>query len=261
GRELPGDVRRELAEALASSFEPEAPLAVRGCFVGGVGEDSESDPFAGASESFLDVPRAEVEEHVRRVFASVVSLPALLYRRARGMDVLAHSVSVMVQALVRAEASFVSFTRDPSSGAHEIVAAARGSGEGVVQERADIDHLHLAPEGKLLRSELAGDLPVLEERALERVAALARRAEELLGGPQDVEGCLEGGEVFLVQSRPLQVRRDDRVVWDNSNVTESFPGVTRPLTYSFARAFYREIFTDALGRLGLPASRVAELGP
>ncbi|HZU99331.1 MAG TPA: PEP/pyruvate-binding domain-containing protein, partial [Planctomycetota bacterium] len=167
GRELPGDVRRELAEALASSFEPEAPLAVRGCFVGGVGEDSESDPFAGASESFLDVPRAEVEEHVRRVFASVVSLPALLYRRARGMDVLAHSVSVMVQALVRAEASFVAFTRDPSSGAQEIVvAAARGSGEGVVQERADIDHFHLAPEGKLLRSELAGDLPVLEERAL-----------------------------------------------------------------------------------------------
>jgi pyruvate,water dikinase len=45
-------------------------------------------------------------------------------------------------------------------------------------------------------------------------------------------------------------------VWTNANVTESFPGVTTPLTYSFARYFYRVIFRDCYRRLGIGADRL-----
>ena len=40
-------------------------------------------------------------------------------------------------------------------------------------------------------------------------------------------------------------------VWSSSNVTESFPGATTALTYSFARYFYRVIFYDCYRRLGV----------
>jgi phosphoenolpyruvate synthase/pyruvate phosphate dikinase len=38
---------------------------------------------------------------------------------------------------------------------------------------------------------------------LQCLVALGARAEELLGGPQDIEWCIRGDEIFLLQSRPI----------------------------------------------------------
>ncbi|MCO5168133.1 MAG: PEP-utilizing enzyme [Planctomycetes bacterium] len=284
-RPAPRDVARAVLDA-ARGFGEDEPLAVRGSFAGEAGEDSADDPHAGASETVLGATRATLLEALVRVWSSVVSSPALAYLRARGGDLLAHDVAVGVQRLVRADRAFVLFTRDPRTGAREhVVAAALGLGEGIVQERVEVDHLHLDPAtGRVLRERratktarvvLAGsgtaleavppalaDAPALSAGDLARVAALGREVEARLGeGPQDVEGCFEGDRLFVVQARPLQVVAEERAVFDASNVCESFPGRTRALTYAFARAFYRDAFRDALARLGVAPDRLAALEP
>ena len=42
------------------------------------------------------------------------------------------------------------------------------------------------------------------------------------------------------------------IVWTSANVSESFPGTTTPLTFSFAQDFYRIIFIDCYRALGVP---------
>src|SRR5262249_4037787 len=50
---------------------------------------------------------------------------------------------------------------------------------------------------------------------------------------------------------PIALDAARQRVWTNANVTESFPGVTTPLTYSLARYFYRVIFYDCYRLLGI----------
>ncbi len=273
----------EEAEALApfdALLGPDALVAVRGSMVGHRREESEDSAehaFAGMSESVLCVRRDGVLAALRRVWASGFSPEALLYRRAHGMDPLGFSVAAGVQEMVLGERSFVMFTCDPKTAARDtVIVAAYGLGEGVVQEKVACDHFFvrgktgaiertLAPKEEALALDLARgegvvarpvpedarDAPCLSDDELRALAALGARVEALFGAPQDVEGTVRDGEVVLLQARPIGIDFSRQRVWTNANVTESFPGVTTALTYSFARFFYRVIFYDCYRRLGV----------
>ncbi len=94
------------------------------------------------------------------------------------------------------------------------------------------------------------------------LAELGQQVEALFGAPQDVEGTiLPGGEVVLLQARPIGIDFSRQRVWTNANVTESFPGVTTALTYSFAKYFYRVIFADCYRRLGVSEAELRANAP
>ncbi len=211
-------------------------VAVRACVAAaadGSGEDGADDPFAGLSDSFLYVGRDAVLARIVDCWVSAYNPEAVLYRVRRGVDPTAVRVAVGVQRMVPGVRSFVVFTRDPRSGAdRRVIAAAHGIGEGIVQEKADIDHFFVdGPTGAIeldsvsksvmvgldparpgdgpvalaVPAELA-DAPVLTDAEVKRICVLAAEAAELFGGPQDVEGVITAdGGIHLVQSRPVVV--------------------------------------------------------
>jgi len=93
---------------------------------------------------------------------------------------------------------------------------------------------------------------------------LARRAAEALGRPQDIEWAIEGGQIYLLQSRPITslvgVADPDGALalWDNSNIVESYGGLTTPLTFSFARRAYEEVYRQFCCLMRVPSERIAE---
>ena len=110
-------------------------------------------------------------------------------------------MAVLVQDLVAADAAGVAFTANPVTGdAETLVSAVRGVGERLVGGEA-------TPDEWVVRGGEA--VSVAEpERAIDaeqaaRVADLARRVEETLGGPQDIEWALAAGSLFLLQARPI----------------------------------------------------------
>ncbi|WP_433137807.1 PEP/pyruvate-binding domain-containing protein [Actinomadura nitritigenes] len=268
-------------------------VAVRACAVPGPdgrGEDAADDPFAGLSDSFLYVRRDGLLEAVARCWASAFKAEAVRYREFRGIDPAAARVAVGVQRMVPGTRSFVAFTRDPRDGTHRhVIAAAHGIGEGVVQEKADVDHFFVDPGTGRVEAEVVtkhrmvgppaegGDgprtvavpeslrtAPVLTDELAREISGLAARVERLFGRPQDIEGTVTpDGAVHLVQARPLAAAADEgrpRVHWGNHNITESFPGVSGALAYSQARAFYQLAFTDLYRRMGVPARRLRANG-
>lgn len=278
GARLDPALTGEVLHPWSELFGPGTLVSVRGSMVGHreeEGEDSAEHAFAGMSESFLCVPKEEVLARVRDAWASGFSPEALLYRRAQGMDPLGFSVAVGVQEMVQGDRSFVLFTCEPKSAARDtVVVASYGLGEGVVQEKVACDHFFLRrttgeierevvpkPE-RLVLNAGAGhgiapeavepelrDAPCLSDDELRRLDALGQKVEALFGAPQDVEGTIRNGTVFLLQARPITIDYSRQRVWSNANITESFPGVTTALTFSFARFFYRRIFHDGY-RLG-----------
>ena len=80
------------------------------------------------------------------------------------------------------------------------------------------------------------------------MADTVRRVAALLGRPQDIEWAFRGGRLHILQARPITTldraggQRDERQIWDNSNIVESYGGITTPLTFSFARRAYEGVY-------------------
>ena len=257
------EVATAITQALAA-FPADTIFAVRSS---AVDEDGAEHSFAGQLESFLNVPVAEVGARVADVWRSGFTERVRAYRRERGLVGDPASPAVLVQQMVAAEAAGVAFSADPVSGRRgvAVVSAVRGLGDVLVSGEVDADTYHVAREGRIVSaSYVKAEAPVLRDVEADAVATLARRAEAYFGRPQDIEWAQAGGALYLLQSRPittLAARPDPDGalrIWDNSNIAESYGGITTPLTFTFARRAYEEVYRQFCRILRVPEKRIDE---
>jgi len=225
-----------------------ALLAVRSSMAG---EDSEKHSFAGQLDSILRVAnsKAAVLAAVRRCWASAVGPRASAYREQHGLDPRDLKMEVILQVMIEAEASGILFTADPAKRdpAWMVISVARGLGDALAQgEEA----------GETVRFQRAsgafeGEQALLNRGQVEELCATALRIETLFGQPQDIEFCFKNGELFILQARPITTDlHAERILWDNSNITESYSGVTSPMTFSIIRGAYARVYRDFLAMMG-----------
>lgn len=279
------DDLRAAAEAALAGLGADS-FAVRSSLVG---EDAAAVSHAGQLRSLLAVRRERVWDAVLEVERSARSEQVMRYRARQGLALAGMRMAVVIQAMIDARAAGVAFTIDPVSGAPaQLVVAGLGLGEGVVADRVPIDTFRRAlgalawqreVRPKLQRvaprtdgdwgTELAAADPdrsghaALSAAELERFGALLERIAEGAALPQDVEWAVDhAGKVWILQARPVTVRPSAPLeIWDDSNVGESYPGLTRALTYSVVRETYERLFRLALREVGTPAPTLAALQP
>jgi rifampicin phosphotransferase len=98
---------------------------------------------------------------------------------------------------------------------------------------------------------------ILKPEQVQAIATLTRRAEQKFGYPQDIEWAMERGIIYLLQSRPITTLKKlpdpDGVlqIWDNSNIAESYGGITTPLTFSFAQQAYESVYRQFCRLMGV----------
>lgn len=268
-----------LAAAIEDALRERGRVAVRSS---AVGEDGADRSYAGIYESVLYLTGLDqVLDAVRRCWASAFSPRALHYSG----DEPTPPVAVIIQDMVDGEVSGVLFTTDPVTGAADraVVSACWGTGEGVVSGACATDEFTLTHDGTEVSVTVADkDIEFgraaaggAEQRTVaesrrgirclrpEQTAALVRegvRIAEALGGPQDIEWTFRAGELVILQTRPITAVAALgawRTVWDNSNIQESFNGVTTPLTFSWAAKVYEVIFRETLHLIGVGDRTVA----
>jgi pyruvate,water dikinase len=187
---LPVGAELEDAEAIVRRLGE--PLAVRSS---AVGEDAADRSAAGQYETVLAVDAAGLAAAIARVRASAATERARAY--GAGGD-----VAVVIQRQVRATRAGVAFSRDPVTGADEVlVECALGGGEAVVSGEVTPDRYWVSPAG--VRARAAGVVRTLRDDEARRVAEHVRAAEAGFGGAVDVEFCFDGRELWLVQCRPI----------------------------------------------------------
>ena len=194
--------------------------------------------------------------------------------------------TVLIQEMLFPEKSGVLFTKNPKGILSEmVVVLGQGLGDKVVEDQENVLTYHyfpgecmyqegqgagfspekeeeksksLASEGRRQKSQSLG----LEEEELKRLFTLGERIEQLFQKPMDIEFAIEKGKIYILQAREittLDMHLPIRIL-DNSNISESFPGICLPLSVSFAKEMYSGIFTS-LGRrfLGKKVSSYKEL--
>jgi rifampicin phosphotransferase len=176
---------------------PDAPVAVRSS---AIGEDSADASFAGQHATFLGVAgRDAVLDAIAKCRASLADSAAYRERMGGG-----GAMGVVVQEMVEAEVAGVMFTCSPLTGDPSVVAidAAPGLGEAVVSGEVTPDSFSLS---KVTGERLQGS-GCLDDAQLAELLDLGKRIERHFGAPQDIEFAF-AGELFVLQSRPVTVRR------------------------------------------------------
>jgi pyruvate,water dikinase len=192
-----------------------------------VGEDGAASSFAGQHLTVLGVTHeVGLLEAIRAVFDSGRAASALAYRATHGLD-LDPRMGVVIQSLVRADVAGVAFSKNPVSQKDErVIEASWGLGEAVVQGIVTPDSYRVARGGELLEqsagekdlairwsdagelSEVPVDAALIHELCLTpamllELDSLVSRCEAAFGGTQDIEFAFAGGELFLLQRRPI----------------------------------------------------------
>jgi phosphohistidine swiveling domain-containing protein len=222
-------------------------------------EDGSEHSFAGQFESFLNVSPPDVPSRIEDVRNSKSADRVTAYSETRDVEPDS-GVAVIVQEMVDAKFAGVAFGADPVTGNRDVclVSAVEGLGESLVSGEVDSHDWQVHRNGHT-----EGESSLLTQRQINEIANLCRRCNSHFSRPQDIEWAIDQqGTLWLLQSRAITTLAnlpdpsDELIVWDNSNIAESYGGVTTPLTFSFASRIYEHVYREFCKLLGVPQWKV-----
>lgn len=231
-------------------------------------EDGKNTSFAGQFHTQLNLSLTDIPDAAERVCAVPESQGFLEYCKISHIDPEEIRVCAIVQEMVDAELSGVLFTANPQGVLNEsVVVVGRGTGENVVEDRTDTTTYYCNRSDGLYYSGQGGDSPLISEELLMKLLRQADRIKEIFGPDEvsdtewDIEYAVKGSQIYILQARPITTlqRSDSPVILDNSNIVESYPGITLPLTQSFIREAYYRVFRSVVLRLTREPRTVAAL--
>ncbi|NCN26600.1 phosphoenolpyruvate synthase [bacterium] len=286
GTSTPKWLEELVAEAYGLLEQP-AMISVRSS---AADEDSASHSFAGQLSSYLYVTsQQDAVTFVKKCWASGFSERAISYRKENEIDLLGVKVSVVLQKMLIPEKSGVMFTVDPIEQKEDtvLVSAVYGVGEGIVSGALDADSYWLSKtSGNLINEELSDkiekfsqgasgeciteavpqelqNVSCLSAKELAELVRLAKNLEESYPLPQDAEWAIEKGKLYILQTRPITTLTKQLKgypnLWDNSNIVESYGGLTLPLSFTFAVNNYTQVYIQFCEILGVSNSVIKDM--
>jgi len=249
-----GAAEEDVVQAL-TAFDDGALFAVRSS---ALVEDGTDNSFAGQFETFLNIAKADVYAHIQEVRKSAETDRVLAYKCERGI-IDTDPPAVLVQLMVQADFAGVAFGANPVTGDTKecVISAVAGLGDKLVDGAVDGDTYiicgsHVDGEG------------VLTHLQCYEIAALCKKCSVHFGHYQDIEWAYAGDVLYLLQSRPITslskfTSKSGYInIWDNSNIAESYNGVTTPLTFSFIRLAYEHVYREMCRLLGVSEAKITE---
>jgi phosphohistidine swiveling domain-containing protein len=266
-------------EQIVSYFPDQTLFAVRSS---AIEEDGVEFSFAGQFESFLFITKENLAEKIKAVWCSAFSKRVDHYRKTNKLHAT-FGIAVIVQEMIHADSAGVAFGINPTNGDRKtkVISAVYGLGEGLVSGELDSDN-YLVTGNDIINIQLADkteqlvlDLTnkggtrkiavaaskrkkaVLTEIQIRGIAGILDSCRKKYGKPQDIEFAIHNDQIYILQTRPITNlnRIADRnaayTLWDNSNIIESYPGVTTPLTFSFISKSYEGAYKLFCGFMGV----------
>ncbi|AFY38427.1 Pyruvate, water dikinase [[Leptolyngbya] sp. PCC 7376] len=226
-------------------------------------EDGQLLSFAGQFKSFLNVSSQNIEDAVIEVWKSAQNKSVSSYQKAQKIQSSSQSMAILIQPMIVAELAGVAFSVDPISGQRNVVInVVEGLGDRLMSGEVTGQSYTVNRFGQVT-SRSAEDA-ILSDEQLLRITELVRQVERYFGQPQDIEWAIADNKLYLLQARPITTLKDlpdpDGVfqLWDNSNIVESYSGVTTPLTFSFARKAYTKVYQQFCRFMGVSKPQVLQ---
>ena len=219
-------------------------------------EDSSDRSYAGHFYTAIGVSRQDVYKEIKKVQES--------YGDMNG--------SVIVQEFIASDKAGVMFTEiskdtiviNSTMGLCQSVVSGKECDEYVFSSKGTLVRKSIPPEkpilvfrnGKIISKKISEES--LDNLAIDRLMKLGAKIQNFFGSPQDVEWCFKGKDLFVLQSRPItrDFKLGQEEYFDSANIAESYSGIVLPLTCSFAKMVYEQVYKDLLNMSGVSRKKI-----
>ena len=275
-------IREEFKREIEKIVKDGSYYAVRSS---SVEEDSSNFSFAGQFETYLYVRKENMLEKVKEVWISSFSSHVMKYRKEGKINNEVNVPAVIIQEMINSEKAGVGFSVNPVNGDHDeiVISGTFGLGTSIVDGDENGDLFIYNKETKEIKKEIGikkvkqsldfenhgikveeikVEDEVLNDAEITELGENIINIEKYYGKPQDMEWAFEKGKLYILQSRPITtLEKTDKktyntIIWDNSNIVESYPEITLPLTFSFIRKAYSDVYKRFSEITGVPAKVV-----
>ena len=275
-------IKEEFEKEIENALNEESYYAVRSS---SIEEDSSNFSFAGQFETYLYVKKENMLEKIKEVWISSFSNHVMKYRKGGKINNEINVPAVIIQEMVNSEKAGVGFSVNPVNNNYDevVISATYGLGTSIVDgdENGDLFIYNkktkeikkeigtkkirqvLDFENKKIKTEKINiEEEILNDSEVCELGENIINIEKYYGKPQDMEWAFEKEKLYILQSRPITtLEKTDKktyntIIWDNSNIVESYPEITLPLTFSFIRKAYSDVYKRFSEITGVPAKVV-----
>ena len=226
-----------------------------------VDEDS-SYSFAGIHDTFLNVKKENIKDSIFKVIESSKSKRAIEYRKINDLNLDNIKIAVIIQEMVDADFAGVIFTINPVTNnmSQNIISVTKGLGDKLVDGTLSGTTYTISANEKKIDG-----IDILNDKLINSLMKMTKEIVEKSDRFQDIEFAIKNNKVYFLQARQITTYNNINphkmtLLIDNSNIIESYYGITSPLTYSFALYIYERVYTETLS-LGISKKKIDELKP
>lgn len=221
-------------------------------------EDSETYSFAGQFETFTGIKGDDsIIASVEKVWESAKRSESSYYYGKSSAAPGAVKCAVLIQEMVAAQLSGVSFSKNPVSHIREIIIeAVEGPGDALVQKGINPLRWRIKDKKIVGEPEESGYREVIKS-----VAGATSRLKRLYGSDVDIEWAYDGHHIYFLQLRP--VTGPDKIpVYSNRMAREMLPGQIKPLVWSvnipMVNGTWIGILSEITGKLNVKPEDLAK---
>lgn len=263
--------KNEIELALFSYFKENQSLILRSS---ANVEDSKDASYAGLFLSVINPAREKINEAIELMLENAEKVQQSAYH-TKGQIKL----NIIIQECINADFSGIYFSKNPvNSGEDALMLIQEGLGEELMNGTANASTYTLKEQSieknihkqdyKLVLNTLSNGTTRVKldsqsapsDDLLMALFSESQKIEKAFLEKLDIEFCVKSNQIYFLQARQItrvfEEEKSPYILWDNSNIVESYPGISLPLTFSFIRGVYEKAYQNLAYFLGVSQSRI-----
>jgi len=198
-----GDISEELADEVRKGLiNINVPyLSIRSS---AVSEDNATFSLAGAFDTYLNI-NSELDivlSNIKNCWASLLNERAVLYKLKKRIPLL-EGMAVVIQKMISAIVSGVTFTSYPLLENRMVIEASYGAGDILVSGRVNPDSYQINQTTLEIVEKSLVEEQTLQDNEIQKIAKECMEIEKVFSAPQDIEWCIDKNGLWILQSRPI----------------------------------------------------------
>ncbi len=201
-------------------------------------EDSSNMSYAGQFKTYLNIEQKRIFEYIIKCWDFASQKDNI-------------KMGIIVQEMVKSEVSGVSFTANPEGILNEaVVTAGQGLGNNVVEDKIPTITYYYNLNDDIYYFEKQDGAIELNKSDFKKIINNIRQINKIYKNYMDIEWAISNNKLYILQARPITtIEKNEVIVLDNSNIVESYPNISLPLTQSCAKILYSLTFTEIFKQL------------